>query len=365
MRSSHINKSAPKVLVTGVGGGSVGHQILKALLLLAGKYDIVVADADRFAFGLYEVENRYCLPFASDLDYMPSLLGVIQQEGIDVLLPGTEAETAVISHHVDAIREAGCVALVHPPEIIELWQNKWSAYNWLTQHDLETARTVRANHWQLLVSEVGFPIIGKPSEKSGGSKNVSILKNEKEVEEYLDESTRLVDDVIFQAYEGSSDGEYTVGVLTSKDGDLIDSIVIHRKLTGLSLGSQRVIGGREYTLSTGYSQGFIVEHPLIQQTCERLVQEIGTRGATNIQCRLVGDRVVVFEVHPRFSGTTSIRALAGYNEPDVWIRNVLNGEKFGRLNYRTNVAAIRSFKSVLVPIAEMEKVPQAEGIGRN
>ena len=48
------------------------------------------------------------------------------------------------------------------------------------------------------------------------------------------------------------------------------------------------------------------------------------------------------------------RALA--NEPDVLLRSFLDGETFGRLNYRTNLVAIRAFEHVLVPMADYERL---------
>ena len=56
-------------------------------------------------------------------------------------------------------------------------------------------------------------------------------------------------------------------------------------------------------------------------------------------------------MHPRFSGTTPIRADAGFNEPDVLLQNFLDGEPFGRLGYRSDLVAIRAFEHVLVPFA--------------
>ena len=47
------------------------------------------------------------------------------------------------------------------------------------------------------------------------------------------------------------------------------------------------------------------------------------KGAINIQCRFVDGVVKVFEINPRFSGTTSLRAMAGYNEPDILIQKHL------------------------------------------
>jgi len=37
----------------------------------------------------------------------------------------------------------------------------------------------------------------------------------------------------------------------------------------------------------------------------------------------VNNKVYPFEINPRFSGTTYIRALAGVNEPDLFIKKYL------------------------------------------
>jgi carbamoyl-phosphate synthase large subunit len=46
-----------------------------------------------------------------------------------------------------------------------------------------------------------------------------------------------------------------------------------------------------------------------------------------VQCRLVDGEVYVFEINPRFSGTTSLRAMVGYNEPDILLKLHLRGER--------------------------------------
>jgi carbamoyl-phosphate synthase large subunit len=68
--------------------------------------------------------------------------------------------------------------------------------------------------------------------------------------------------------------------------------------------------------------------------------------------------VIILEVHPRFSGTASIRAEVGFNEPDVLIRNYLFGETFGRLDYQSDVAAIRAFRTLIVPLSAMHQIPR-------
>jgi carbamoyl-phosphate synthase large subunit len=127
----------------------------------------------------------------------------------------------------------------------------------------------------------------------------------------------------------------------------------------LTLGIERDIAGKRYALSTGYSQGYIIKDPFIQSECEQLAIKIGARGPMNIQCRVSDGKVFVFEVHPRFSGTSSFRADVGFNEPDVLIRNFCGNEQFSRLQYRANVAAIRAFSNVIVPMEELDATPDA------
>jgi carbamoyl-phosphate synthase large subunit len=346
------------VLVTGVGGRSVGHQILHALLQVGDKYRIVATDADAFSFGLYQVENRYIVPRAGSPDYLAAIREIVERERIQVILPGTQPEVAILAEHRVSLADSGCLVIAGPSEVIRRCSNKRALSDWLVANGFDVPRAVPSARWRDLVAEAGFPVVGKPTEDTGGSRHVAILKNESEVEGYLAEMDRADTEVMIQEYVGSAEAEYTIGVLVSRGGSLIDSIALHRKLMGLSLGAERFIAGRRYALSTGYSQGTIVRHPLIQETCESLALRLGSRGPLNIQCRVAGDRVKVFEVHPRFSGTTSIRAEVGFNEPDILIRNYLFGEDAGRINYQSDVAAIRAFRSIIVPVATMWNVPR-------
>jgi carbamoyl-phosphate synthase large subunit len=329
---------------------------LHALLLLAGKYRVVVTDADSFSFGLYQVNDRYVVPNANSPDYISALLRIVRTEKVAAIFPGTEPEVWALCHQERVFVDEGCVVIMNSPEVVELCRDKWTLHRWLESNGFGVPRTVTALDWRNLVAQVGFPIVGKPTTGSGGSRNVALLKNEEEVSCYLEENRDKSDKIIFQEYLEAADNEYTVGVLVSQTGRIIDSILVHRKLVGLSLGARRIINNRDYALSTGYSQGFIVKHPVIQESCENLALKLGSRGPLNIQGRLVKGEFKVFEVHPRFSGTTSIRADAGFNEPDILFRNFLKNEQFGRIKYQSNVAAIRAFQNSLVPILDLDSI---------
>ncbi len=264
----------------------------------------------------------------------------------------------MIADALAKLAEVGCMAVVNPSPVVHLCSNKATLYHWLDRNGFVIPQSAPASGWKTLASTYGFPLVVKPTAESGGSKNVALLKDEAEVEHYLANLPANLE-VVFQQYVDGPDSEYTVGVMISKSGQLIDSIVMHRKLVGLSLGTERRIDGKRYALSTGYSQGYFVRDSFIQSQCEELALRIGARGPMNIQCRVSDGKLYVFEVHPRFSGTSSFRAEAGFNEPDVLIRNFCFNENFGRLPYRTNLAAIRAFSQLVVPMEEVDATPLA------
>jgi carbamoyl-phosphate synthase large subunit len=344
------------VLVTGTGGRSVGSGILHALVrsspeVRAG-WRVVAADADPFAWGLYRADAAALLPLANSPDYVPAVQRLVATQKIDAIIPGTEVEMGVLLRNADLFAPA--VLIANRLELLPLMLDKFETARKLTSLGYATIPTVPLAEWPSIAAQFGFPLIIKPTQGTGGSRGLHLVRDEDEFRRLLP----LFDQrgtVCVQPYVGDCEQEYTVGVLSDRAGKLIDSIVMHRKLIGLSLLDAANVGDRRYAISTGYSQGFFVRVPAIQAFCEELALRLESRGPLNIQLRLdpATKEPLVFEIHPRFSGTTPIRADVGFNEVDLSLRNALFGESFGRLNYRTDVAAIRTFEHVIVPIDQL------------
>jgi carbamoyl-phosphate synthase large subunit len=344
------------ILITGTGGRSVGAGILHSLLRsskdVTDRWNIVTADANQFAWGLYVNNESTLLPLARDPDYLDKLFDIINKYEINAVIPGTQPEVDFLTK-CDKSMPNNAVLVCNKKELVPIMMDKSNLKNILKDLDLPFIQTVPLENWEYLVKETGFPLIIKPDGNSGASKDVFLIENEDKMRLVL---KKINDYSLFsvQPFIGDSDNEYTVGVLSCKDGNVIDSIVMRRKLIGLSLMSSKKIGNISYDISTGYSQGFIVKHKIIQEFCEDLAMKLGSVGPLNIQLRLVDNIPYVFEIHPRFSGTTPIRADVGFNEVDVLLRNFLYNEKFSRLNYRYDVAAIRAMEHVIVPINQLK-----------
>jgi carbamoyl-phosphate synthase large subunit len=77
-------------------------------------------------------------------------------------------------------------------------------------------------------------------------------------------------------------------------------------------------------ISTGYSQGLIDDLPQVRATAEEIALAVRSTGPINVQGRVRDGQLLPFEVNPRFSASTYLRALAGFNEIDVYLQYVLN-----------------------------------------
>lgn len=136
-----------------------------------------------------------------------------------------------------------------------------------------------------------------------------------------------------QEYVGDEKSEYTVGVLHDLDGNYINSIAIRRDLKSqLNIRAKyknntgRADLGNSLIISSGISHGDVGKFPEVTTRCRELAKALGVKGPVNIQLRLVDGTIKVFEINPRFSGTTSLRAMKGYNEPDILLRKHILGE---------------------------------------
>jgi len=341
------------VLVTGVGGGGHGRQVLKALRMSQQGYRIVGTDMTAMSMGLYEVDRAAIVPGATDPDYVMALLDLCKCEGVKVLITGSEPELLAVAKHRDEFLSAGVLPLINTPHCLDVCMDKHKTLDFLSNCGLPTPWYQQADtKYPLHIPAYRFPVIVKPSVSSGGSAHVYLAQNNEELSFFVRYVQRQGLSPVVQQYIGSYDQEYTVGVLTDlHDGSLIGSIALRRyNLSGLS-NRMRVYkspsnrydsgsgnrSGEPYVISSGISQGEVQDFPEVRDVCEQIAIKLGSKGPMNFQCRKDNDRVYVFEINPRFSGTTGMRALLGFNEPDILIRRSLLNEKDIKVEYKKGV----------------------------
>jgi carbamoyl-phosphate synthase large subunit len=342
-------------MVTGVGGGGHGEQILKALRLAETPYEIVGTDVSPFSAGLQAVDHAYLVPGASDPAYLDVVLGLCRRHGVRALFHGSEPELRVMSRERDRIAAAGVFLPINPAPVIDLCMDKVRTAERLRALGFEVPSFRRVRSADDVSSFSPLPAVLKPSVGGGGTAHVHIVQDVDTLEALTRDLLRSLPDLMVQEYVGLPEDEYTVGVLVDLDGTLLNSIAVRRYILS-SLGNRIKIANRSgrsglgplLAISSGISQGEIGRFPEVTAAAERIALALGARGPLNLQLRMVNGQALVFEINPRFSGTTSLRAMVGYNEPDVLIRRHVLGENLEpRFAYREGVIA-RSLAETLL-----------------
>ncbi len=327
------------ILVTAIGGGGHGEQILKALKLSDNSdYYIIGADAQPDCPQFSMTDENIQLPLASDPAYLDVLFSFCDKYDVKALFHGCEPELKIFSDNRNEIQERGIFLPINPKPVIDLCMNKEKTNKKLEELGLTPPRYARITSKDELQDIDWYPVVVKPSIGGGGSANVYIAQDKNELLSLMDYLgiQRVAGSYVIQEYVGTPDDEYTVGVLFDMDGNYINSIAVHRYLSGqlnirasVPNRTNRERLGSNLVISSGVSHGYVGRFNNVTEQCVEIAKKIGACGAINIQCRFVDGQVKVFEINPRFSGTTSLRAMMGYNEPDVLLRKHLFGEEFG------------------------------------
>lgn len=347
-----------RVLITAVGGGSVGSHVLDALKMAATPYYCVSTNHNPHKSGLYLADKGYLVPSAEDSNYISALMKICQKEKIQVIIPGSEQELGVIGANKTKFEEKGILPLMNTPQVIEVCQDKLKTMEILKNNHLCYPKFIILKG-KILPKGFSFPVVIKPSKGGGGSRNVFIIQDQADLEFY----SRYYRDKglipLIQEYIGTPEHEYTVAVLTDFEGKLLGSFALKREISGNMSTLLQVENKKNkkdlLTLSTGVSQGFVDDYNDVKKYCEKIAFALGSKGPLNIQCRKTPKGVYTMEINPRFSGTSSIRALLGFNEPDTLMRKYLLGKKINKMKYKKGLV-LREFKMEYIKFDQIEKL---------
>ncbi len=312
------------VAVTGPSG-DVGHGVVLALRESIMPLLIVGLD-----FRNHYAGQRYCdsteqmPPVASD-EYFPSLITVLQRKRVDFLLCGIDSEVRILAANASEIFEStGCRVLVPNLEFVETCADKCMTSEWLSSLGIRVPGTCSGDRFRLLSQSGGlntFPLILKPRR---GHSSIGVLKIADQSD--LDQNWGSIDQhICVQEYLPGP--EYTCGLLYDREGQLRDWIVTRRELSG----------GRTVVAE-------VCQDSVLDEFIADFGRTVRATGSINLQLRLDTDgHPAIFEINPRFSGSTIMRLAAGYNDAARLIENVCLGHPIHRQVVRP-VRILREWK---------------------
>ncbi|HEY7570313.1 MAG TPA: ATP-grasp domain-containing protein [Nitrososphaeraceae archaeon] len=313
------------VLVT-AAGGIIGEGIMKCLnwanLYLnedSISYRIFAADANTQAAGLYRCNAiGFLVPASSSPDYIDSIISISKKNDINAIFIGSDEELLVLGKYQRRIEaETNAKIISNPLTVLELARDKWKTYEFLASNNFSRTESSLPDDKCNFISRYGFPLVVKPRE-GYGSLYFAVVKDENELQYNISKIEEAGWKPILQEYIGTNGTEYTTGVTIDKQGTKVLSSISIQK-----------------TIKHGQTYKAIIDNfSDIRQPAEAIALKIGARGPVNVQAMQVGDEVKVFEINPRFSATSPMRAVAGINEPDIILRNLFMNQESTARKYK-------------------------------
>lgn len=307
-----------KVMIAGIGGASLGTELLKCLRD-AGRYRVFGCDISPYAYGHFENDFEATFHIAIDR-YVESVLALCREHDIRFILPGGEGPLNLLRAAHSHLNSEGIVLVCNDPDVIDLCSDKARTFEALARHGIAVPET-RLMRDPVVLQDMPFPCIVKPATDSGGSSFVFFAATQDDALSYVNYLVKAGRTALVQEYIPDDEGEYTVGVLSFPDGRIFGSIALRRLLDSKLSCLMRKPG----VISSGYSQGLVDDFPGVRETAERIATAVASHGPINVQGRVRNGTFVPFEINPRFSASTYLRTLAGFNEVDIFLEHIANG----------------------------------------
>jgi len=293
------------VMVMAVGS-PLGQSILKAVKLSKYVDNIYAADISELAAGLYfDNIKPVILPLVKENHYFDVLSEFVEKNDIKVIFPTIAVEHEFFVKHADYFHERKIGVVSCDALVFQICNDKYESMLYLIQNSIAAPSTILGcehDSIEEFITRYGFPVVIKP--RNGASSNdVFIVKSRERLLGLL--GAYPEDYFVVQEYLDDP-RDYTAGVYVSSSGDFSDVIIFERNLKfGLS-----------------YS-GKIISDEKMKEYCLSIAKVLKSTYSINIQFKMMAGQPYCYEINPRLSSTTSVRAHFGFNEPDMIIRDII------------------------------------------
>jgi len=312
--------------ITCVGSG-IGQSVVESLRLFKNDYKIIGFDMNPLVYGRILCDEFYLTKSNQDDGFINSLIDICVRENIEVLIPGLDDELLLLSRNKKYFENQNIAVFVSPENVIKLCLNKKKLSQDLISHFPEVVASYSRKEGERALKEgkIHFPLISKPI-YGGGSQGIRIIQDLKDLRD-ISSDDMLQPFILTPSHDPDSlllsrgvkekrinqVAEVSVQYLVSKRGEVLGRIATRNKL------------------KSGVPIEIIpVDIPLVWKSTQKIVYHLITQGAwgpLNLQGRIYSNYYHVFEINPRFTGITGLRAKMGFNEVEALLLDYLGASR--------------------------------------
>lgn len=305
------------IMLTSVGRRAYMVKYFKEAL--KGKGKVYVSNSDEKSIAFKYADEHVISPLIYDENYIPFLLNYCAENSIDILISLFDIDLLMLAKHKKAFDEIGTHVIVSDPQIVEICNDKWKTYQFLSNngfHAPASYLSINEVIKKISIGELQYPIVVKP--RFGcGSISVAIAYDEDDLR-YL---TKRVNKDIGNSY------------LKYESAMAKDKVIYQQCLKGQEYGAdvindlygetQNVIIRKKIAMRSGETDiAELVDVPCIKSVLEKLGKT--TKHIANMDCDvfLVDGVPYILEMNARFGGGYPFSHMGGCNLPKAiveWI----------------------------------------------
>lgn len=232
-------------------------------------------------------DRSFAVPRADSAEYVPALLALCADNGVDLLVPTIDTELLALSEHRAQFAAAGVWVSVGDPAFVTMARDKMATALALQELGIATPRTVPLAQLRAAAQSQSWPMIVKPNHGSAG-RLISVVHGPDDLPASEPEPL-----IVQQLLTGP---EYTINMFFDRTGK-VQTVVPHRRVrTRAGEVEKGETERREDLCRIGWTLGELLE---------------GVRGVICFQAIITPEGPFVFEINARFGGGYPLAHAAG------------------------------------------------------
>jgi len=273
--------------------------------------EVVGSDISTFNHAFALCDDFIIMPKVNDIELWQKTKALLIEHRVDAVIPSFDETLIGWASRVDEYAQIGISIIVSPLSTIEIFQDKWSTYQFFTANDIPTPKTS-------LVAE--FDLI-KPRLGRGGS---GIFDN-------TNDNTFSMQGMISQQKIGGT--EYTVDVFYTNESKPL--YIIPRTRIDVKEGKS--------------TKGVVVAHAKISQFIVDISQQIQFIGPINFQLFETPTGELIFiEINPRIAGGMALGFAASENWVGLIVDNIINNKPITAKEIKHGLKMVRYYSEAFI-----------------
>ena len=338
-------------------GSGVGQSVINSLRLSRLPIKTFGFGTNPFAYGAYDCNvYDYTLSIYDD-GYIDNLINKCLEHKIDLVIPGLDDEAMLFAQNAHKFEASGIKAIFAGEELISICRDKERMSKDLNKIVNVFVKSYDRNTLteDIESGKIRFPFIAKPR---GGfaSRGIEIIRCKNDISKISED--HIIQELAIPIKEDPNYGYYmrqitksinpqvsevSIQIVYDPEGHLMGKMCSYNKLNN-GVPIEIVPYDNEYIWS-------------IIDKLTPVLLKLGLRGPINIQGRITEDGLKLFEMNPRFTGITGLRALMGFNEVEACVKEWLGIDKGNNhLQFNYNRFGIRQTADKSIPIERNKEV---------